>query len=362
MNNNGFNSGMPPYGGGAGQPHPEYHAAQDAWHGNTKKSRNKALIIIASIISGLLLLGGIIAFTASMSSMIGSTEGISGAASVSGSHVGVLYVEGTISESDDTYNHQFALDAVQGMMDNSDNEALMLYVDTPGGGVYESDELYLKIKEYQETTERPVYAYFASQATSGGYYISASADRITANRNCRTGSIGVTMGTLYDVSGLLEKYGIKAETITSGENKAMGSMTSPLTDEQKQIFQSMIDESYEQFVSIVADGRGLDTDYVKSIADGRIYTAKQAESIKLIDGVVDTYDDAVSDMTEQFGLEHCDIYEFRYQPQAGLLDGLVQSFDRFAEAFSSGSDISALEKIMENNSEVRLQYMCREIR
>ncbi len=81
-------------------------------------------------------------------------------------------------------------------MDNSDNEALMLYVDTPGGGVYESDELYLKIKEYQETTERPVYAYFASQATSGGYYISASADRITANRNCRTGSIGVTMGTL----------------------------------------------------------------------------------------------------------------------------------------------------------------------
>lgn len=65
------------------------------------------------------------------------------------------------------------------------------------------------------------------------------------------------MGTLYDVSGLLEKYGIKAETITSGENKAMGSMISPLTDEQKQIFQSMIDESYEQFVSIVADGRGL---------------------------------------------------------------------------------------------------------
>ena len=171
MNNNSFNSGMPPYGGGAGQPHPEYHAAQDAWHGNTKKSRNKALIIIACIIGGLLLLGGIIAFTASMSSMIGSTEDISGAASVRGSHVGVLYVEGTISESDDTYNHQFALDAVQGMMDNSDNEALMLYVDTPGGGVYESDELYLKIKEYQETTERPVYAYFASQATSGGYYI-----------------------------------------------------------------------------------------------------------------------------------------------------------------------------------------------
>ena len=158
MNNNGFNSGMPPYGGGVGQPHPEYHAAQDAWHGNTKKSRNKALIIIACIIGGLLLLGGIIAFMASMSSMIGSTEDISGAASVRGSHVGVLYVEGTISESDDTYNHQFALDTVQGMMDNSDNEALMLYVDTPGGGVYESDELYLKIKEYQETTERPVYA------------------------------------------------------------------------------------------------------------------------------------------------------------------------------------------------------------
>ena len=122
------------------------------------------------------------------------------------------------------------------MMDNSDNEALMLYVDTPGGGVYESDELYLKTKGIPGDHRAACICDFASQATSGGYYISASADRITANRNCRTGSIGVTMGTLYDVSGLLEKYGIKAETITSGENKAMGSMTSPLTDEQKQIF------------------------------------------------------------------------------------------------------------------------------
>lgn len=363
-NNNGFNSGMPPYGGyggGSGQQQGVY-PMQSGWRGNVKKSRNKALIIIACIIGGLILLGGIIAFSTSMSSILAGAGDVSGAASVTGSHAGVLYIEGTISETDDTYSHQFALDAVQGMMDNPDNEALMLYVDTPGGGVYESDELYLRIKEYQETTGRPVYAYFASQATSGGYYISASADRITANRNCRTGSIGVTMGTLYDVSGLLDKYGIKAETITSGKNKAMGSMTSPLTDEQRQIFQSMIDESYDQFVSIVADGRHLDKDYVKSIADGRIYTAKQAESVKLIDGVVDTYDDAVNDMMEEFGLERCDIYEFRYQPEASLLDEFMQSFDRFAEAFSTGSDISALEKIMEKNSEVRLQYMCREIR
>ena len=321
----------------------------------------KALLLFGCILAGVLLLGCI---TAAFRGVNPDHErgDISGASGVRGSHIGVLYIEGTISEDSGTYSHQYALDAVDGMMNNKSNKALMLFVNTPGGGVYESDELYLKIKEYQEYTERPVYAYFASQATSGGYYVSSSADKIIANRNCWTGSIGVTIGTLYDISGLLQKYGIKTETITSGANKAMGDITVPMSDQQRNIFQSLVDESYDQFVSVVAQGRNLDTDYVKTIADGRIYTAKQAESNKLIDDIVGTYDEAVEEMIYDCGLVGCDVYEFRYQPQQSLFSGFVESVDKFTEALSGNSDINAITDFLNDSNQLPLQYMCEEIK
>ena len=321
----------------------------------------KTMLILACILAGLILLGILSVLVRGDSGQYGAGE-LSGAADVSGDHIGVLYVEGTISEDSGTYSQAYAMDAVQGMMDNNDNRGLMLFVNTPGGGVYESDELHLKIREYQETTGRPVYAYFASQATSGGYYISASADKIVANRNCWTGSIGVTIGTLYDISGLLERYGIQTETITSGANKAMGDITAPMTAEQRAIFQSLVDESYAQFVSIVADGRGLSEEYVRSISDGRIYTAQQAQQIDLVDDVVDTYEDAVEDMVYEYGLEDCDIREFQYVPETSLFSGLIQSVDRLSDALAGSSDISALESLMEDSGQVELQYMCQDLR
>lgn len=279
------------------------------------------------------------------------------AAGIGKKHIGVLYIEGTIGSSDGQYNHQYVIDTLDGMMENRNNRGLILYVNTPGGGVYESDEVYMKIKEYQETTGRPVYSYMASQATSGGYYISAPADRILANRNCWTGSIGVTMGTLFDISGLLEKYGIKSETITSGANKSMGSMTEPMTEQQRQIMQSMIDEAYEQFVGIVAEGRDLSVDYVKSISDGRIYTAKQAKDIRLVDEVVNTYDEALEMMRNDCGLYDCEVYNFRYEREESLLGSFIESIDKLAGSAESG-DISALIKLMEKQNELPLQYMC----
>lgn len=101
----------------------------------------------------------------------------------------------------------------------------------------------------------------------GGYYVSAGCDKIIANRNCWTGSIGVTLGTMYDVSELLDNLGIKTQTITSGANKAMGSSVEPMTKEQKQIYQSMVAEAYEQFTEIVAEGRNMSLSKVKKLAD-----------------------------------------------------------------------------------------------
>lgn len=320
------------------------------------KSNKKPFIIFGAILGGIILLA--ILFQLAGINVRSDALHLSGAETIHEDHIGVLYIEGTIMEGDTTYNHAYALDAIDGMMENDDNEGLMLYVNTPGGGVYESDELYLKIKEYQDMTERPVYAYLGSQATSGGYYISAPADKIAANRNCWTGSIGVTMGNLYDISGLLSKYGISVTTITSGTNKAMGDMTAPLTDEQKQILQSLVDEAYDQFVGIVAEGRNLDEAYVRSISDGRLYTAKQAQSVHLIDEIVETYDDAINDMMDEYELWDCEVYEFRYEPEYGLLGGLIQSMDKLAEAASGNSDINALAELMESNNELPLQYMC----
>lgn len=317
-----------------------------------RKRTRKSMLIFAAIVGGFVLLGILFRLTGFMS--FGSPE-LSGAENISERHIGVLYIEGVIGDGD-IYNHEYIIDAIDGMMENSRNRGMMLFIETPGGGVYESDEVYLKIREYQETTGRPVYAYLGSQATSGGYYIAAAADTIAANRNCWTGSIGVTIGTLYDISGLMERYGIKSATITSGRNKAMGDITVPLTEEQRQILQSLVDEAYEQFIDVVAEGRSLEKDYVRSISDGRIYTARQAQELMLVDDVVNTYDDALEDMAQEFHLYDCAVYEFRYEPEYDILSSLIRSMDKMSDA--SSGDIEALTELIESNNELPLQYMC----
>lgn len=126
-------------------------------------------------------------------------------------YIGVLNIVGEIGAtssdsltSSGTYNHDMYMKFIDEMKDSSDNKGILLYVDSPGGAVYESDELYLKLMEYKKETKRPVWAYFASEACSGGYYISMAADKIYANRNTWTGSIGVIV-SLVNCKNLYEK-------------------------------------------------------------------------------------------------------------------------------------------------------------
>lgn len=201
-------------------------------------------------------------------------------------HIAVLDIDGEMSDSSSTsYDHYWIINTIDDLMDNPMNKGIFLRINTPGGSVYYSDELYNKLIEYKKTTKNPVYVYMEDMAASGGYYVSAAADKIYANRNCWTGSIGVTTGTMINVKGLLDKLGIKTETITSGRNKSMGSSTEDMTDEQRKIMQSLIDESYERFINIVADGRKIDIEKVREIADGRIYTATQAKDLNLVDKI-----------------------------------------------------------------------------
>lgn len=252
--------------------------------------------------------------------------------------IAVVPIEGTIQASTDssslygtteTYNHDMLMEYVNLLMENDHNKGIVLRLNTPGGTVYEADELYLKLMEYKEKTGRPIWAYMESMCCSGGVYLAASADEQYANRITTTGSIGVIMST-YDMSELYEKLGIKEVNIVSAENKDMGSAGKPLSDEQKAIYQSFVDEYYNQFVEIVAAGRDMSVNDVKKIADGRIYTAAQAVENGLIDGIK-TSEEFDAYVKEQSGVDTFFEPSYKTDPWAQLF-GLVTTTKEKSEA------------------------------
>ena len=246
-------------------------------------------------------------------------------------YIARLDITGTIQPSgavyaDGYYDHDLYMELIDALIDDPDNKAILLYVDSPGGTVYESDELYLKLMEYREKTSRPIYAYFATEACSGGYYVAMASNEIYANRNAWTGSIGVIM-SLYNYQGLSEKIGVTEVNITAGRNKAMGSAWESLTDEQRGILQSLVNESYNQFVDIVANGRGLERERVVELADGRIYSAQQALDLGLIDHVAGEQD-AFARILEKCGLRSDnDIYTPERPAAFSVLDLLYRAAD-----------------------------------
>lgn len=346
--------------GPSGSTGPNVHPPKRGWRG--LPGWGKALIIIAAVIVVIALL------TTGCNKAIDSVAGAFSDSFVSSvdntvttdfghDYIGVIPVEGTISEdAGGTYNHQYILNSIDAMMDDSENKGMILYLDTPGGSVFASDELYFKIKEYQEKTKRPVYASMQSMAASGGYYISAPCDKIYANRNCWTGSIGVTLGTMYDVSELLDNLGIKTNTITSGANKAMGSSVDPMTNDQQEIFQSLVDEAYEQFVGIVAEGRDMKVSEVKKLADGRIYTAKQALDNGLVDKI-GTFDEAAGDMKAEYKLGNCELEYFESPVSSDWTSLLGSAVDALAEGAGPVS-AETLQDIIDMNGKFEFSYIC----
>lgn len=254
------------------------------------------------------------------------------------------------STSDSEYDHDLYMEYVDQLMDSNKNKGIMLYIDSPGGTVYESDEFYLKLMEYKEKTNRPVWAYFASEACSGGYYIGMAADKIYANRNCWTGSIGVIV-SLVNCKELYDKLGIKEIDITSGSNKAMGSSGLDLTKEQQDILQSLVDESYDQFVGVVATGRNLDDQTVRKLADGRIYSAKQAQELQLIDEI-GLYEDAKQAFAKEIGAGEDILF---HEPESNAF-GTLKSLFVGVKNLKPRSDLELATDIMENDGNGVLKY------
>ena len=282
---------------------------------------NKKQMIGLAVAAGLFILIGVSsvltntlskkALDESVTEMLSLTNGVEFNAPKE-DYIAVVNVVGTIEEQIETgafdtaqsYQHVTTLDYIDKLMADTNNKGMLLYVDSPGGAVYESEELYDKLQEYKEKTGRPIWDYMAHYAASGGYMVSMPADKIYANPNTTTGSIGVIMSG-FDLTGLYEKLGMRYISITSGENKD----SSKMTDEQIEIYQSQVNECYEDFVAKVSEGRNMSAEAVKALADGRTYTAKQAKENGLIDEI-SLFDDMKADMSRELGIS-----EF-YQPKS----------------------------------------------
>lgn len=171
-------------------------------------------------------------------------------------------------------------------------KAVVFRINSPGGGVTASDMIYHEIKKYKEDTGAKVLAHFTETGASGAYYLALAADMITAQPTTITGSLGVTM-LRVDATGLMEKIGISALHISSGPEKSIGSPFRPVTAEEKKIFQGVINDLYGVFVQLIVDERNMPPEKVRHLADGRIYTSREAKDAGLIDAVC-YLDDAVN--------------------------------------------------------------------
>ena len=209
---------------------------------------------------------------------------------------------------------------------DDDVRAVVLRIESPGGGITASDVIHHEITRFREETGKPVVAHLGDVAASGGYYVAASAERIVAHPTSLTGSIGVIM-PLIGFEGLMEKIGVESRPIKSGELKDMGSMYRPVTQKEETMLQAMVDEYHQRFVSIVADGfqtrgRSESREQIERHCDGRIFSGETAAVLGFADEL-GYFEDAVAAARSMAALTAAETRVVTYRRQAGLLDVLL---------------------------------------
>lgn len=241
--------------------------------------------------------------------------------------IAVIELDGVIAGGQDNtlvgytgYNHNFFLEQLDNIAEDSTVKGVLFVVNSPGGGVYESAEIRDKLLKIKDN-KVPIFVSMKNMAASGGYYVSADADRIYAYEETITGSIGV-ITSIMNINGLLEKYGIKNYNYTSGEMKDMGSPYEIPSEEEKAIWQAMIDESYDRFVEIIANGRDMDESKVRELADGRIYTASQALNNGLVDKLANT-ETVLDDLIDFTGIDNPEIFQYDNSSQFNFLYNIL---------------------------------------
>jgi protease-4 len=210
--------------------------------------------------------------------------------------------------------------AIRAATNDEDVKAIIFEVDSPGGSVTSSDELYTALMNFKAShPERKVIVYMRDLAASGGYYIAMAGDWLIAQPTTLVGSIGVIMQSL-NWKGLSERIGITDTTIKSGENKDLLNPFRETSPEQIAMLQEMIDRMYQRFIGLVSANRGMDDEALKTLADGRVFSGDQALELKLVDQI--GYWDDVMAKTEEL-LNVSSIKVIRYYQPYGLWDYLI---------------------------------------
>ena len=232
-----------------------------------------------------------------------------------GPFVAELRLSGIITDDTDL------IEALEETMDGSSAKALVLRIDSPGGTVVGGESFFRAVRRIAET--KPVVAVLGEVAASGGYMVAIAADHIVAREGTITGSIGVILQTT-DVTGLLEKLGVSAEAIKSSPLKAVPSPLEPLTDTGRAATRALVEDMYEMFVGMVAERRGMDRPTALALADGRVYTGRQAKANGLIDALGGIGE--ARDWLEEKGVKSSfPLREIRVWREEQLLGGLVRT-------------------------------------
>ncbi|WP_147640957.1 MULTISPECIES: signal peptide peptidase SppA [Mammaliicoccus] len=324
--------------------------------------------LVAIIIALVLVIGGIVMSTVgvfldnSWKDTVTGSDGISESVqsgSDSSSKIVKLSVDGTIQDtgteeslfSGSGYNHQSFLKKLDKIKKDNSVKGVLLEVNSPGGGTYESDEIHKKLEEIKAKNKK-VYVQMKNMAASGGYYISTPADKIYAGSQTLTGSLGVIISSI-NYAELADNLGVKDQSVVSGKHKQILNPMKDMSKEEKDIMQSIIDDSYKQFVKVIKDGRDMPEDKVKKLADGRIYSSQQAKSNGLIDEI-GYEDDAIKDLRNAVKSKNAQVVTYD-------TTGSFMNFPMGAKSKISSmlgfDDISKYEALIKANNSPQPMYL-----
>ena len=307
--------------------------------------------IIGLTLISLLVCGGFIALGVWISSF--GSQGQPGLAF--GDAVAIVRVEGTIvpgeapppspfgvTDSGMAYSEQI-VDYLKRANDDASVKAVILYVDSPGGSVFASDEIYRQIRQMN----KPIITAMGSMAASGGYFVAAPTQEIWASPHTLTCSIGV-ISQFLNIEEFAQEYGITAITIKSGSLKDTGNPFREFNEQDQAMWQAIVDEAYDEFVRIVAEGREMSDEKVREIADGRVCTGKQAQVMGLVD-TLGYLPDVIERAGELGGIEG-EPGVIEYEDTPGFWDALGVTLNR-------PSPVEELKQLMHFHTGSPLMYL-----
>ena len=285
-------------------------------------SQKKYWLWIVLAMLAIILVGGLCLSTALITAAMGRGTSLRPA-------IAIVRVQGTIMSgpapspwTTGAYSERIIEDLKRAEEDRS-VKAIILWINSPGGSVVGSDEIYRALRRIT----KPVVALMSEVAASGGYYVACGTDYIVANPNTLTGSIGVVT-VIPNAAQLFNELGIEAVILRSAPRKAEGSIFEKLSPEAREILQHLIDEAFTTFIQVVAEGRGLDSERVRTLADGRVYSGQQALQLGLIDAL-GNLKEAIDKAKELGGIKgEPRLIDYRSAPR--FWDALLFSLDRLS--------------------------------